>query len=108
MSELRDVRLLIAQRLDATRDVKAAIIDVMNILDAELDINGFEAGDDLRNAMRRLERAIINDDGAPVQDEDDDFINDEEEEDEDDEEFIDIADVEMMAQDDEDDEEDDD
>lgn len=103
MSELRDVRLLIAQRLDATRDVKAAIIDVMNILDAELDINGFEAGDDLRNAMRRLERAIINDDGNPVQDEDDDFIDEDEDEDE---EFIDIADVEMMAQDDEDEEED--
>lgn len=102
MSELRDVRLLIAQRLDATRDVKAAIIDVMNILDAELDINGFEAGDDLRAAMRRLERAIINDDGAPVQDEDDDFI------DEDDTELVDIDEIEVMAQDEEEDDEEDD
>ena len=101
MSELRDVRLLIAQRLDATRDVKAAIIDVMNILDAELDINGFEAGDDLRAAMRRLERAIINDDGAPVQDEDDDFI------DEDDTELVDIDEIEVMAQDEEEDDEED-
>ena len=102
MSELRDVRLLIAQRLDATRDVKAAIIDVMNILDAELDINGFEAGDDLRAAMRRLERAIINDDGNPVQDEDDDFI------DEDDTELVDIDEIEVMAQDEEEDDEEDD
>ena len=102
MSELRDVRLLIAQRLDATRDVKAAIIDVMNILDAELDINGFEAGDDLRAAMRRLERAIINDDGAPVQDEDDDFI------DEDDTELVDIDEIEVMAQDEEEDDDEDD
>ena len=102
MSELRDVRLLIAQRLDATRDVKAAIIDVMNILDAELDINGFEAGDDLRAAMRRLERAIINDDGAPVQDEDDDFI------DEDNTELVDIDEIEVMAQDEEEDDEEDD
>jgi len=102
MSELRDVRLLIAQRLDATRDVKAAIIDVMNILDAELDINGFEAGDDLRAAMRRLERAIINDDGAPVQDEDDDFI------DEDDTELVDIDEIEVMAQDEEEDDNDED
>ena len=101
MSELRDVRLLIVQRLDATRDVKAAIIDVMNILDAELDINGFEAGDDLRAAMRRLERAIINDDGAPVQDEDDDFI------DEDDTELVDIDEIEVMAQDEEEDDEED-
>ena len=102
MSELRDVRLLIAQRLDATRDVKAAIIDVMNILDAELDINGFEAGDDLRAAMRRLERAIINDDGNPVQDEDDDFI------DEDDTELVDIDEIEVMAQDEEEDDNDED
>ena len=101
MSELRDVRLLIAQRLDATRDVKAAIIDVMNILDAELDINGFEAGDDLRAAMRRLERAIINDDGNPVQDDDDDFI------DEDDTELVDIDEIEVMAQDEEEDDEED-
>lgn len=102
MSELRDVRLLIAQRLDATRDVKAAIIDVMNILDAELDINGFEAGGDLRAAMHRLERAIINDDGAPVQDEDDDFI------DEDDTELVDIDEIEVMAQDEEEDDNDED
>jgi len=104
MSELRDVRLLIAQRLDATRDVKAAIIDVMNILDAELDINGFEAGDDLRAAMRRLERAIINDDGNPVQDDDDDFLDEDENEDE----LVDIDEIEVMAQDKEEDDNDED
>ena len=100
MSAIRDVRLLIARHLDLSTPVRTCILDVLNILDASLDSEGYEAPAELHAALRRLDYAIINDEPA-----DDDLpIDNEEEEDDDD----DLVDMDFFDDDDDDDDEDDD
>ena len=97
MSAIRDVRLLIARHLDLPVSVKSCILDVMNILDASLDAEGYEAPPELHAALRRLDRTILEGDDAnedlPVDDEDDDK----------DDEFVDLDDIETLDDDDDDD-----
>jgi hypothetical protein len=100
VSAIRDVRLLIARHLDLSTPVRTCILDVLNILDASLDSEGYEAPAELHAALRRLDYAIINDEPA-----DDDLpIDNEEEEDDDD----DLVDMDFFDDDDDDDEDDDD
>ncbi len=100
MSAIRDVRLLIARHLDLSTPVRTCILDVLNILDASLDSEGYEAPAELHAALRRLDYAIINDEPA----DDDLTIDNEEEEDDDD----DLVDMDFFDDDDDDDEDDDD
>lgn len=100
MSAIRDVRLLIARHLDLSTPVRTCVLDVLNILDASLDSEGYEAPAELHAALRRLDYAIINDEPA-----DDDLpIDNEEEEDDDD----DLVDMDFFDEDDDDDFDDDD
>ncbi len=99
MSAIRDVRLLIARHLDLSTPVRTCILDVLNILDASLDSEGYEAPAELHAALRRLDYAIINDEPA-----DDDLPIDNEEEDEDD----DLVDMDFFDDEDEDDDDEDD
>jgi hypothetical protein len=100
VSAIRDVRLLIARHLDLSTPVRTCVLDVLNILDASLDSEGYEAPAELHAALRRLDYAIINDEPA-----DDDLpIDNEEEEDDDD----DLVDMDFFDEDDDDDFDDDD
>ena len=66
MSALREVRLLIARHLELPVNTKASVLDVMNILDASLDAEGYEAPPEVFAALKRLEHAIIfGDDDLP-------------------------------------------
>ena len=96
MSELRDIRLLVARQLDATRAVKAALIDVLNIFDAALDAEGWQAPDELISALRRLDRAVIDDDTESV--EESDWLDDGDEP-----EFVDISDLDIEVETEDDD-----
>ena len=98
MSAIRDVRLLIARHLDLEIPVKSCILDVMNILDASLDAEGYEAPPELHAALRRLDRAIIEGD-----DTDADLPLDDDEEDDEDDDFVDLEDIETLEDDDDDD-----
>ena len=98
MSAIRDVRLLIARHLDIEIPVKSCILDVMNILDASLDAEGYEAPPELHAALRRLDRAIIEGD-----DTDADLPFDDDEEDDEDDDFVDLEDIETLEDDDDDD-----
>jgi hypothetical protein len=101
MSAIRDVRLLIARHLDIEIPVKSCILDVMNILDASLDAEGYEAPPELHAALRRLDRAIIEGD-----DTDADLPFDDDEEDDEDDDFVDLEDIETLEDDDDDDDDD--
>ena len=101
MSAIRDVRLLIARHLDLPSPVKSCILDVMNILDASLDAEGYEAPPELHAALRRLDRAIIEGD-----DPDADLPFEVDDDDDDDDDFVDLDDIASLE--DEDDDEDDD
>lgn len=101
MSAIRDVRLLIARHLDLPIAVKSCILDVMNILDASLDAEGYEAPPELHAALRRLDRAILEGD-----DPDADLPFDEEDDDEEDDDFVDLEDIETLDDDDDDDDDD--
>lgn len=101
MSAIRDVRLLIARHLDLSTPIKGCILDVLNILDASLDAEGYEAPPELLAALRRLDRTILEDD---LNEEDD--LLEEEEDDEEEEDLVDLEDIENM-EDDEDDDDDD-
>jgi hypothetical protein len=101
MSDLRDLRLLIARQLDAPRPVKAAVIDFFNIFDAVLDAEGFQSPPEITEALKRLDNAIISDDDPVLLVlDDDDWIEEEME-------TVDIADIDIEEEkdDDEDDEE---
>jgi hypothetical protein len=93
MSALRDVRLLIARHLDLPTEVRASILNVLNVLDNALDAEGWQEGPDVNNALRALDAAIL---GMEMTEEEDD-----------EEELIDIDDIEVLDEsEDEDDEED--
>jgi ABC-type Zn uptake system ZnuABC Zn-binding protein ZnuA len=71
MSALRDIRLLVARHLELQPNAKAAILDVMNILDASLDAEGYEPPAELTTALRRLDHIIVfGDDFEEVNEED--------------------------------------
>lgn len=59
MSALRDIRLLVARRLDEPPSIKSAVLNVLNILDVTLDAEGFQDPPALTNALRQLEHAIL-------------------------------------------------
>jgi hypothetical protein len=63
MSALRDVRLLIARHLDLPQNVRAGILDVLNLLDADLDVQGYQDSTGaVTEAIQRLDRIILGDD----------------------------------------------
>lgn len=93
MSALRDVRLLIARHLDLPTNIRAAVLNVLNVTDAALDAEGWQEGDDIKAALRALDAAVL--DTAEV--------DDEEEENDDDDDLIDIDDIEILDDDEEDD-----
>ena len=59
MSALRDIRLLVARRLDEPPSIKSAVLNVLNILDIVLDAEGFQNTPEIGNALRQLEFAIL-------------------------------------------------
>lgn len=59
MSALRDIRLLVARRLDEPPSIKSAVLNVLNILDIVLDAEGFQNTPEIDNALRQLEFAIL-------------------------------------------------
>lgn len=76
MSALRDVRLLIARHLDLPTNQRAGILDVLNLVDAELDAQGFQGSQAIDDALARLDHIILNDDDLPEDEvEDDDIFN---------------------------------
>lgn len=96
MSVLRDVRLLIARHLDLPVPTRAAIVEILNLLDSSLDNEGYEPTPEILAAIKKLERTILEETGEVE-------LTEEEEEDTDDEEFIDLDDIEFDDEDDDDD-----
>ena len=75
MSALRDVRLLIARHLELPTNQRAGILDVLNLVDAELDAQGFQGSQAIDDALARLDHIILNDDDLPEEEETDDIFN---------------------------------
>lgn len=75
MSALRDIRILVARQLEAPQNVRARVMDILNLLDADLDAQGYAEPPEITEALRALDRAIILDDDASF---DDDFSLDDE------------------------------
>lgn len=99
MSVLRDIRLLIAKHLDLPVTVRSSVIEVLNSLDTSLDTEGYEPPQEVLDALKKLDKAILEDDP------DEDY--EEEEDDEYEDEYIGLDDIEYEEEDDEDDEEED-
>lgn len=95
MSVLRDVRLLIARHLDLPIPIRASIVEVLNLLDSSLDTEGYEPTPEIEAALKKLERAVL-DDATDIE-------LSEEEEEEEEEEFISLDDIEFEDEDDDDD-----
>lgn len=78
MSDLRDIRLIIVRHLDLPQITRAAVMDVLNRLDAQLDSEGFESNDEVKASIAFLNRTIIGDeddaDNAMDEADDDDFV----------------------------------
>jgi hypothetical protein len=91
MSAIRDVRLLIARHLDLPSAIRSAVLNVLNVLDSALEVEGWEESDEVKSALRMLDHAVLDMDDVDEMDEeglvDIDDINtlDEDDEDEDDE-----------------------
>lgn len=98
MSCIRDVRLLIARHLDLPSDIRAAVLNVLNVTDAALDTEGWQEGDDVKAALRALDAAILNMNEVIEDDDDDDPL--------DDDDLIDIDDIDISDDEDDDDGED--
>lgn len=94
MSALRDIRLLIARHLDLPTELRASVLNVLNVLDNALDTEGWQEGDDVKAALRQLDAAIV---GVSETEEDAD------EDEFDDEGLIDIDDIDILDEDDEED-----
>lgn len=62
MSSLRELRLLVARHLDQPPNVKRAVLDFLNVFDLTLDSEGFEDGELILHALKRLENALIDSD----------------------------------------------
>lgn len=95
MSCLRDIRLLTARHLDLEINVRTAIINFLNILDASLDAEGYQPPPEVEKALRAIDIAILQESDP---DEDLDDADDEDD-------FVDIDDIEMDDDDDDDDDE---
>ena len=104
MSVIRDVRLLVARHLDLSTPIRTSILDVMNILDASLDSEGYEPPGELLAALRRLDYAIIHDEPA----EDELPLDSEDEEDEEEDDLVDMDFFDEDEEEDDDDLDDDD
>lgn len=98
MSCLRDIRLLTARHLDLDVNVRTAIVNFLNVLDASLDAEGYQPPPEVQNALRNIDIAILQESDP------DEDLSDEEGEDDDD--FVDIDDV-IFDEDDDDDDDDD-
>jgi len=72
MSCLRDVRLLIAKNLDAPKNVRFGVLDVLNLLDTSLDEQGYQEPEEITAALRRLDRVVV-EGGEEITDDEDDF-----------------------------------
>lgn len=97
MSILRDIRLLIAKNLDLPTPQRASIIEILNLLDSSLDDEGYEPTADLVNALKKLDKIILEDL------DEDDVLADEPEDGVDDNEYIDLEDIEFEDEEDDDD-----
>jgi hypothetical protein len=93
MSALRDIRLLIARHLDLPTELRASILNVLNVLDNALDAEGWQEGDDVKAALRQLDASIVG--SSDVQEEEEDIF--------DDEELIDIDDIDILDEEDDED-----
>jgi hypothetical protein len=98
MSVVRDIRLLTARHLDLDVNVKTAIVNFLNLLDASLDAEGYQPPAEVSQALRAIDIAILQ------SSEDPDLIEDDDDEEEDD--FVDLDDI--LFEEDEDDDEDED
>lgn len=96
MSCIRDVRLLIARHLDLPSDIRAAVLNVLNVTDSALDAEGWQEGEDIKAALRMLDAAILDIEVTDDEDDGDDPL--------DDDDLVDIDDIEIL--DDEEDDED--
>lgn len=59
MSSLRDIRLIVVRKLDEPPAIKAAVMDVLNVLDTCLDREGYQEPEEVTAALRVLEETII-------------------------------------------------
>jgi hypothetical protein len=76
MSALRDVRLLIARHLDLPQNIRAGILDVLNLLDADLDVQGYQDSTGaVTDALLRLDRMILGDEDDLPEDEEDEIFD---------------------------------
>lgn len=98
MSVIRDIRLLIARHLDLPSNTRTAIVDVLNLLDASLDTEGYEPTTEIVEALKKLDQIILSD----SDDEQLDIFDESEEEDT--EDYIDLEDIEYEDEEDDDDE----
>lgn len=96
MSVLRDIRLLIARHLDLPAPTRAAVTEILNLLDSSLDNEGYEPTPEIEAAIKKLERTILEETGEADLPEEEEEI--------DDEEYIDLDDIEF--EDEEEDEDD--
>ena len=96
MSCIRDVRLLIARHLDLPSNIRAAVLNVLNVTDSALDAEGWQEGEDIKAALRMLDAAILDIEVTDDEDDGDDPL--------DDDDLVDIDDIEIL--DDEEDDED--
>jgi hypothetical protein len=95
MSALRDIRLITVQHLNLPAKARQGVIDVMNLIDATLDEEGWNPPAEVTNALRRLDAIIAadeNDDEDLFDDEYEDDILDGEDEDEDEDTLNEIVD----------------
>lgn len=99
MSCLRDIRLLTARHLDLDVNVRTAIVNFLNILDASLDAEGYQPPPEVEKALRAIDIAILQE-----SDPDEELPEDDDDEDEDD--LVDLDDI--LFEEDEDDDEDED
>jgi hypothetical protein len=95
MSALRDIRLLIARHLDLPTELRASILNVLNVLDNALDAEGWQEGDDVKAALRQLDASIVGSSETDEHNDEDDPFNDEE--------LIDIDDIDILDEEDDDD-----
>jgi hypothetical protein len=97
MSALRDIRLLIARHLDLPTELRASILNVLNVLDNALDAEGWQEGDDVKAALRQLDASIVGVSEADEKDDEDDPFAYREDD------LIDIDDIDILDEDDDED-----
>lgn len=100
MSCLRDIRLLTARHLDLDVNVRTAIVNFLNILDASLDAEGYQPPPEVEKALRAIDIAILQESDP------DEELPEDDDDDEEDEDLVDLDDI--LFEEDEDDDEDED